>query len=343
MNIRSVSIVLCISLLLGIWFYTGSLQFSVWSGYSTQMTADWEWSMDQLQDVSGQLWISPYGTESKLRSFVQSAEDILYLQTYDFTHRDFRSLLKRLAQWWTDVRIMQEDQKFRQYADTYAQVVAFFSGVDNVQIQSDAKLGTNFLHSKLMLTDDRYAIKTANLTQSAFRNREYFLVGDDVAIWESLYAIFLKDWAGEVLSPADIHPNLLVCPINCREVIESLIADAEESIWIQTQYIVDDAIFQLLTRQVWLDLQIVVADLDSNRRVLHYFGPRVARALPRPYVHAKAMLIDDRYLYIGSINFSANSMDNNREIGIIVTNRDAIDAFKKQFVDDWGNGVGRRK
>jgi phosphatidylserine/phosphatidylglycerophosphate/cardiolipin synthase-like enzyme len=86
-------------------------------------------------------------------------------------------------------------------------------------------------------------------------------------------------------------------------------------------------------------MQIVVADLDTNRDMLYYFGPKVARALPKPYVHAKAMLIDDTYLYIGSINFSDNSMDKNREIGIIVTNNEAIDAFKKQFEIDWGKSV----
>lgn len=188
-----------------------------------------------------------------------------------------------------------------------------------------------------------YAIQTANLTQSAFKNREYFLVGNDPVIWENLRTLFLKDREWEEIYPDDIHPNILVCPINCREVLESLIASAEQSIWIQTQYIVDDRIMDLLKNKSELDMQIVVADLDTNRDMLYYFWPKVARALPKPYVHAKTMLIDDKYLYVGSVNFSANSMDDNRELGIIVTNRDAIDTFKKQFVVDRGNGVWKRK
>jgi len=144
---------------------------------------------------------------------------------------------------------MQENKKYKQYADTYKQVVNFFTGIANVQIQSDDELGTNFLHSKIILTDDRYAIKTSNLTQSAFKNREYFVFGDDPAIRDSLHTIFLQDRAGERIDPATIHPNLLVCPINCREVLESLIASAKQSIVIQTQYIVDDRILELLKKQ----------------------------------------------------------------------------------------------
>lgn len=332
-----------ISLLVVWWFWTESLQFSLWSWYSSEVTADWNWSVDQLEDVSGELWISPYGTEQKFFSLVGNTKDILYLQTYDFTHKKIRELLKKLALGWVDVRIMQENKKFQQYADTYQQVVDYFSWNNNIQVKSDQELWTNFLHTKLTLTDTYYAIQTANLTQSAFKNREYFLVGNDLGIWENLHDIFLKDWKWEKIHSEDIHPNLLVCPINCRDVLESMVASAEQSIWIQTQYIVDERILDLLKKQSSLDMQIVVADLDSNRGMLYYFWPKVARALPKPYVHAKAMLIDDKYLYIGSINFSANSMDDNRELGIVVTNRDAIDAFKKQFVVDWGNGVWKRK
>jgi phosphatidylserine/phosphatidylglycerophosphate/cardiolipin synthase-like enzyme len=46
------------------------------------------------------------------------------------------------------------------------------------------------------------------------------------------------------------------------------------------------------------------------------------------------MLIDDQYLMVSSINYSTNSMDNNREIGVIITNREAIDYFMERFSKD---------
>jgi hypothetical protein len=73
------------------------LQLSLGGGFSTSVAAQSEWSTGQLQNISGDLWISPYGTETALARFMQSTKSIVYLQTYDFTHKDFRSLLKKLA------------------------------------------------------------------------------------------------------------------------------------------------------------------------------------------------------------------------------------------------------
>jgi phosphatidylserine/phosphatidylglycerophosphate/cardiolipin synthase-like enzyme len=33
-----------------------------------------------------------------------------------------------------------------------------------------------------------------------------------------------------------------------------------------------------------------------------------------PKIHAKSILFDEKYLYLGSINFSKYSLDSNREI-----------------------------
>ena len=38
------------------------------------------------------------------------------------------------------------------------------------------------------------------------------------------------------------------------------------------------------------------------------------------YNHSKLVLVDERYLMVGSMNFSANSMDNNRELSLLVDN-----------------------
>lgn len=57
-----------------------------------------------------------------------------------------------------------------------------------------------------------------------------------------------------------------------------------------------------------------------------------------PYVHAKAILVDDQFLLIGSMNMSDMSLDKNREIGILLMNKAQIDTFKKTFLKDWEKG-----
>jgi phosphatidylserine/phosphatidylglycerophosphate/cardiolipin synthase-like enzyme len=54
-------------------------------------------------------------------------------------------------------------------------------------------------------------------------------------------------------------------------------------------------------------------------------------------MHAKAILTDKKYLYIWSINFSDNSIDNNREIWILIQNNDVINNFIDIFNNDIKN------
>jgi len=80
----------------------------------------------------------------------------------------------------------------------------------------------------------------------------------------SLETIFDKDRQGEKIQLKDIHPNLVICNINCRTVIETLLRDAKESIIIQTQYITDDSIMKILNSQSAIEKRIIVTDTESN-------------------------------------------------------------------------------
>jgi phosphatidylserine/phosphatidylglycerophosphate/cardiolipin synthase-like enzyme len=55
-------------------------------------------------------------------------------------------------------------------------------------------------------------------------------------------------------------------------------------------------------------------------------------------MHTKTILIDDTYLVIGSINFSSNSMDNNRELAIILIDPELIQEWKSDFDYYWEQG-----
>lgn len=119
----------------------------------------------------------------------------------------------------------------------------------------------------------------------------------------------------------DIHPNLVICNINCRGVIEQLLKSAKSSIIIQTQYITDDALRTILkTKKALPELKMLVADTEDNDELIRYFGAEYARRFKKYYNHTKMILIDHRILLLGSMNLSATSMDENREIGIILLN-----------------------
>lgn len=58
------------------------------------------------------------------------------------------------------------------------------------------------------------------------------------------------------------------------------------------------------------------------------------RALATPSQHAKALVIDGARAYVGSINFTRNSMDNNREIGVLFDDAAAVKVVADTFNSD---------
>jgi phosphatidylserine/phosphatidylglycerophosphate/cardiolipin synthase-like enzyme len=54
-------------------------------------------------------------------------------------------------------------------------------------------------------------------------------------------------------------------------------------------------------------------------------------------MHAKAILIDEKFLFIWSINFSTYSIDQNREIWILIINNEIINNFLNIFNQDIKN------
>jgi len=161
-------------------------------------------------------------------------------------------------------------------------------------------MGTEYTHAKVNLIDSGFIIQTANLTNSSFAsNREHFFQSTDSGVRKSLHTIFEKDRIGEKITMNDIHPNLVICNINCRGVIEQLLKSAKESIIIQTQYITDDALRTILKAKKTLpEFKLLVADTSDNDELIRFFGNEYARKFKQYYNHTKMILIDHKTLLL---------------------------------------------
>lgn len=53
------------------------------------------------------------------------------------------------------------------------------------------------------------------------------------------------------------------------------------------------------------------------------------------YIHAKMILVDGARAFVGSENFSQDSLDYNRELGIVLTDPKIIAALAATFDSDW--------
>lgn len=274
-------------------------------------------------------------------NFLDSTDKYLKLETYDFTNKFFQTRFQNLSNRLVPVQIILENNKYQEYQNTFRQLQEYFSWDENIEMRSDEQMWTTYVHAKITLNEDSFRVQTANLTKSSFEsNREHFFYSDDSDFHDSLEKLFDADWVWDDLSTLNLHPNLVVCPLNCRDVIKTLLESAEKSIVIQTQYIVDDEILDILRKKSeQIDMAIIVADTDDNYDLVSYFWPWIARTLQSRYNHTKMILVDEKYLLLGSMNLSSNSLDKNREIWIILMDTGHISAFEKWFKQDWTDNI----
>ena len=162
-----------------------------------------------------------------LKNYESSLENSprIQLQTYEFTEKHLKSKLKKLAENGVKIQIMIENKKYQQFKNSYKELQNYFSGLQNIEVKSDGHLPTQYLHSKITLMQSGFWIQSSNLTHSTFaKNREHLFRSENPKVLKSLHTLFEKDRKGEQLLPSDLHPNLVVCNLNCREVITELIS-----------------------------------------------------------------------------------------------------------------------
>lgn len=293
-------------------------------------------NLEKIQNITWDLYYSPWTSRDAFIKSINSAQDEIKLETYEYTKKEIKSAMKKLLGKWVKISIIMENQKYSQYTDTRKQIKEYFQDYPRFQIKSDEQMWTKYVHAKFTLIDSWFWIQTANLTHSSFfTNREHFFYSQNPEVRSSLNTIFEKDRSWDKITIDDIHPNLVVCNINCRTIIENLLSNAKKSIIIETQYIVDENIRNILINQSQnVEMKFIVSDTENNDDLVNYFWPWIARKFTKNYIHTKMILIDDEILLLWSMNLSENSLDQNREIWILIIDNWIISEFKKMFEND---------
>lgn len=199
-----------------------------------------------------------------------------------------------------------------------------------------------FGHVKTFTIDRRVAVvMNQNLTWSSFeQNRELGVVTtrpDDVA---TALAIFEADWDRAAEPPPG---PLVVSPTNSRTALLGLIDGAERSLDVYAEVIRDqefvDALAAAARRGV--EVRIVMSKGDDRQietlRDLIEEGVGV-RLVSDIYIHAKLFLADGERAFVGSQNMTSASLDQNREIGIVIDDPAGVARIARAFATDWRIG-----
>ncbi len=286
---------------------------------------------------SWQIYASPIDTRQTRSQNISSLGKNISIRMYNITDQNIIQKLKQLASD-HNISIIYETKKFweKKPTEDYIRLTNSLKSA-GINIYTDDQMWVNFTHAKTTVGENWYIVQTMNWTKSSFdKNREFVFLGTNIDIKNSLTYIFAKDLSGQQIKVSDIHPNLLICPIDCRSKLEYMIQSATSSIYIYNQYIDDPSIINLLKQKISrnIDTKIILAKWPKDQQNINNFGDNF-KSQSNPYPHAKVLLIDHKYLIITSINFSTNSMDNNREIWIITMDKSAISKFEDIFYQDW--------
>ncbi len=198
-------------------------------------------------------------------------------------------------------------------------------------------------HEKTILIDGRQVfILNQNLTNAAFSsNREYDILDTNPQDVGEIQKIFTADWNRS--SFASSQTNLVVSPLTSRDILSSLISHATKTLDIEMEVIEDPDIATLLKEKARSTaIRIIIptfSQISSNKKIaqqLQQSGVE-AKTMGSPYIHAKLILADNAKAYVGSVNLTTQSMDSNREVGIILSQQDVLAELSQDFDVDWEN------
>jgi phosphatidylserine/phosphatidylglycerophosphate/cardiolipin synthase-like enzyme len=198
-----------------------------------------------------------------------------------------------------------------------------------------------FSHAKYMVVDSTVAlVMNQNLTTSAFTaNREFAVITTEPAEVEQAQEVFDRDW--EHVDIDDPDGPLILSPTNSRARLMELIAGAERSIDLYAEVIRDDEFVAALgaAEERGVAVRLIVdqsIDEGTQEQASRLFEMgveiRIASSL---YIHAKLMVIDAEMAVVGSQNPTPTSLDDNREVSMVVDDEAVLQRCSLIFERDW--------
>jgi len=204
-------------------------------------------------------------------------------------------------------------------------------------------------HQKTLTADGAVAlIMTLNLDQTFFTTTQDFgVITNDPAEVREIEKVFEADWNYQNVTPT--QPSLVWSPVNSREKIVGLINGSTSTLEIYIDSITDPQVIGAICNatQRGVDVRVLAADNPGSSgtninapalATLNASGAQ-AKSIASPYIHAKVVVADygtsRQVAYVGSAYFVPESLDQSRNLGILVTEQPILDRIETEFNKDW--------
>ncbi|HEY5923763.1 MAG TPA: phospholipase D-like domain-containing protein [Kofleriaceae bacterium] len=293
------------------------------------------------RDVPIEVVATPEAGEAPYLSALEDAQTSIDLQVYLMGYGGILDQLEAKAQTGVAVRVILDRAKIDTNQKYFDQLT--LAGVQ-VKWSDDFFV---FQHSKFFIVDGEVAvISTGNYSKSFSieRERNHVATDRDPADLADLRAMFEADWAGTGSTFKMPCTRLIVAPINARERIIDLIESAQSTLEIESMQFADPAVREAVKARALAGVATRVMLADANWITANAYAAQFLEDLSvpvkwMPHMHTKVIVVDGARAYLGSENLSSNSLDNNREVGVIVTDPSELAPLTATFETDWAAGT----
>lgn len=286
-----------------------------------------------------QLIIEPDMGRTPILNAIQSTQHSLNLVMYGLTDQTLLNALIKQKQRGRTVKVILEQSPYK-FSDENTKAIQQLQ--DN-KIDWLGKIPPfRLIHQKTLIIDNHEAmVMTFNFTGSTFKKtRNFGLVLTDPQEVKEIAQYFSADWNYQPFVGKSTH--LIWSPDNSRERIIAAIKQARQSILMYAQSVGDYKVVGELANAARSGVEI---DILTSKKLI----PKLANYLKRAgvqvrydnhyYIHAKAMIIDNKTSIIGSTNLTRQSLDDNRELSVITNDANVIKQLTSVFKADWNEST----
>jgi cardiolipin synthase len=284
---------------------------------------------------------------TSIYNLISSAKNTIDMTMYELTDTTVTSLLGTAAANGATVRVILDQNNEKSRNTTAYNYLA----AHNVSVHW-ANPTYTYTHQKTITVDQTTsAIMTLNLTPNYYStSRDYAVITNDAADVSAIETTFAADFINGTITPPD-GDNLVWSPTNSRSALLALINDATTSLQIEQEEMADTGLESALESALARGVAITLVQENESSTyntiltTLKNDGAKIAvyTSSTGYYIHAKVILADygtaNAKLFQGSENFSTNSLNNNRELGLIFSDPASMTAMNADITADYNGGT----
>jgi phosphatidylserine/phosphatidylglycerophosphate/cardiolipin synthase-like enzyme len=291
--------------------------------------------------------VFPDDTSKPILDAIDSATKTLRIKMFVFSDTQLVKAVIAAKARGVDVRVMLNPARRdgeEENEETRSSLIA--AGVEVMDSNPEFVL----THEKSMTVDDEITfIKSLNWeTKNLTVTRDYAIVTTHPRDVKEVIAGFEADWNREKFEPGP-DASLIWCPGNGRDRIADFIDNATHSLYLQNERYQDLVIIERLMQASKRGVKVHVMakaphSLKADKLIEGVEGLRIMddvgikiHTIRHLKLHGKILFGDNNRALIGSINLTAGSFDDRRELAIELNDDEAIDRLQEVIKSDWEN------